>query len=263
LEEYYGVKLFEFTGRKFRLSRYGELIRDNLTLLNNNEKYIMERISDLKDKKKTINMGATLTVGEFMLTDYLALYMKKNPKADISVSVSNTEKLLNDLKEGILDFAVIEGNFSEIYYNYIEVLESDFCGVCGGETALAEQGSLNLSELLGMRLFLREKGSGTRDIFEKVLNENKLMFSDFSSVTTIGNMNAIVDLVALGCGITFLYEKAAEEKISKKEIVKINIKGFPIKHRISAIWRKDNLQGKYIEGIIKDFFEVGQQSDLF
>ena len=51
-------------------------------------------------------------------------------------------------------------------------------------------------------------------------------------------MNAIVDLVALGCGITFFYMKRAAEEKTAKGIVKINIKNFPIKHRISAIWEE-------------------------
>lgn len=255
LEEYYGVPLFEFEGKKFHLTRYGELIRDSLTSMRNNDKYLRERIGIMKSRHDFINMGATLTVGEYMMSDYLASYLTSHPSADISMSVANTSSLLARLDEGTIDFAVLEGNYSGPDYEHRLIFEANFIGICAADFSLPGR-RLKLSDLTDTRLILREPGSGTRDILEAALEADRLSVNEFANITTIGDMRAIIELVSKGCGITFLYERAVSPLIKAGRLKRLPVKGFPLRHEISAVWRRDNLQGKYIEKVIDELVKA-------
>lgn len=272
LEEYYGVPLFSFSGKKFVLTVYGEMIRSSLSSMHSNGKYLCEHILAVKDRREIINMGATLTVSEYMMSDYLSSYLCAHPSADISMATANTGELLTRLDKGQIDFAVLEGNYSGSLYSHRCIINADFIGIISGDpkyalpaqTAASQSLSrkvrsdsmLSLSDLTDTRLLLREPGSGTRDIFENALSAAGLSVGDFSYVTAIGDMRAIIELVKSGCGITFLYERAVRDMLRDGCIRKLPVQGFPIKHEISAVWRKDNLQGKYIEGLIGELFSA-------
>ena len=251
LEEYYGVPLFEFEGKKFHMTEYGLMIRDSLISMQNNERYLRERLNVMKSRHELINMGATLTVGEYMMSDCLASYLASHPSADVSMQVANTSTLLSRLDDGTIDFAVLEGNYSRSEYKHRLVFNEDFIGICSADCSLAGR-SLCLSDLSDTRLILREPGSGTRDILEEALDSAGVSINDFSNVTTIGDMRAIIALVIKNCGITFLYERAVSPLLKAGQIKRLSINGFPIRHEISAVWRSDNLQGKYIEGLIDE-----------
>ena len=258
LEEYYGVPLFEFTGKRFRLTQYGTIIYEELKGMRNGDIYLKERISDLKNRHTVVNMGATLTVGEFMMAEHITSYLREHADADVSMKVANTQELLGMLDNGEIDFAVLEGNFRKSEYRHMLISEEEFAGICAPDSTVTRAECM-LRDLTDNRLILREKGSGTRDIFEEQLEKNDMSVSDFTGITTIGNMRAVIELVRSGCGITFLYTDAVKELVRNKELRNIKVKGFPVKHEISAVWKKDMLQDKYIKEVIRDMFKQGNE----
>lgn len=256
LEEYYGVPLFEFSGKKFELTLYGRLVYEELRGIRNNDIYIKERILEIKDRHASVNMGATLTVGEYMMSGHIAEFLKKYPDADISMQVANTHELLRMLDDGEIDFAVLEGNYPRNAYRHLLISEEKYAGICAFDSPLGKSTGYSLAELKSQHLILREKGSGTRDIFEDILEENDMSVGDFAGVTVIGNMRAIIELVRSGCGISFLYTDAVKDMIREKKIRQIHVKGFPVLHEISAVWKNDNLQDRYLRDMIYSLFRL-------
>ena len=61
-------------------------------------------------------------------------------------------------------------------------------------------------DILPEHLFLREKGSGTRNILEQVLSEHNRTTGHFARVTCINHFTLMSELIADNLGITFAYE---------------------------------------------------------
>mgnify|MGYP000337994190 CR=1 FL=1 len=89
MEDYYGVRLFRFIGKKLILTDAGRLLQRSLTAFHNNEIYLKEQLSFINDKKQTLRFGATLTVGDFMIARPLSDFLSKH-KALISPSLWQT-----------------------------------------------------------------------------------------------------------------------------------------------------------------------------
>ena len=253
LEEYYGVKLFRFVGKSILLTDAGKLLKRSLTALHNNELYLKEQLAFLTDKKRTLHFGATLTVGEFMIARPLADFLKLHKDADVSVTVANTAQLLQQLDEGSIDFAILEGNYSRAAYSHIPFLTDQFVPICSSSHPFANtRHALSLTDLTGETLLIREPGSGTRSILEQALNSHDLAPSDFANLITIGNMNAIKEMTAAGAGITFLYETAVKSELKNGTIQKIPITSFDIRHEISIVWKKDNLFQEFFLDVFRE-----------
>ena len=253
MEEYYGIKLFRLIGKKLTLTDAGKLLERSLTALHNNEIYLKEQLSFMTDKKKTLRFGATLTVGEFMISQPLSQFLLKHSNTDVSVTVANTKELLLKLDTGEIDFAILEGDYPKTLYNHQPYIIDNFIPIYSENYQFLKPIKF-LSDLTNEQLILREAGSGTRMILEHALLDNGISLEDFSNIITIGNMNAIKDMVIAGCGISFLYETAVLKELQNGSIKKLKLSDCNIQHEISIVWKKNNLFEDSFKEIFKELF---------
>ena len=78
---------------------------------------------------------------------------------------------------------------------------------------------------MASRPVLRERGSGTREIFENILRNDNFSLHTFERTTEIGNMAAIKEMVFEGPGITVLFEVAARKEMESGSLCVANIPG--------------------------------------
>lgn len=240
LEEYYKMKFFSYKGKTLTLTAQGELFQQLATTMQADLKKAITHIQQLDTSTVNVNFGATLTIGEYIMPELLKSYMQTYPSHEICMLMDNTHNLLTKLNEGKLDFALIEGYFNKSNYTYRLLSEERFIAVCSASHALAYQ-NVTFEELFHERLIIREPGSGSRDILERALHEQNYDITAFSGLMEIGNLNVIKELVASKLGITFIYEAAVKEAITKGLLAPINIKDFNLLRAFYFICPKDSL----------------------
>ena len=101
--------------------------------------------------------------------------------------------------------------------------------------------SVTLEQLFKERLIIREAGSGSRDIFERTLQEYNHTITAFNGLVEIGNLNVIKELVTSQLGITFIYETAVKNELIKGDLVPINVKDFNLLRAFYFICPKNSL----------------------
>lgn len=251
IEDYYHIRAFRLEGKKLSLTQEGELLRNALLIMKNNEDSLQNALAESSGRTNPLQIGATLTAGSVLLTEPLVRIFRRWPDISLTVTVKNTAELLSQIDSGGLDFAVLEGNFSKAAYSYHTYLREPFIPVCGAGLSIGSPFSLD--ELLGERLLLRESGSGTRMILEQILEEHGFSVSDFKNTAEIGNMQTIKELIAAGCGITFLYKSAVSRELSEGTIREIPI-SIGMQHEISVVWQKNRLFEQQVLEVINEAF---------
>lgn len=252
LETTYNSKLFEYEGKKIKITRAGKLLYQTSITMKHDEEYLKGKIKEEQLGITSIKFGATLTIGEFILSAKLNSYLNKNKNMKITMIVENTKELLYRLEHGEIDFALVEGYFIKSEYDYVVYSKENYICVAGKNYKLKKQPQV-LEDLLGETLIVREKGSGTRDIFEKNLEEQNLTINDFSKVIEIGNINSIKYLVENNHGITALYEAAVKEELDNGSLQKVEVSDLQKNHNFYFIWRKNStFEELYLE-ILKEF----------
>lgn len=250
LEEYYGVKLFTYVGKKMQLSEAGKILLEVATTLKHDDIFLKKKLGSLSLKQELV-FGATLSVGEYIMPNVIDKLLNKNDNMIIKMQVANTLELLEMINEGKLDFALVEGYFNKLEYDYRCFCQEEY--ICVASSKFTRLKIKDINELFNYPLIIRENGSGSRAIIERWLKERNFDINDFNNIVEISNINMIKYLVGNNHGITFIYKVAVEKEIREGKLVQIDIAGLDIKHDINFIWRKNSVFKDYYENIFQLF----------
>lgn len=236
LEDYYSCKLFEYDRHVLRLTEKGEALKIHAENLRYQEESFLRKLQS--GGRHQLRIGATKTIGEYVIKQQLADFLADESHG-AEVFVDNTEMLLGMLKEGRLDFALIEGFFDGREFASRLFSRESFTGVCAAEHPFAGR-RVSLAEALGETLIVREEGSGTRKILERVLEEHNLTVSSFKAVNCVNNFALICSLVEAGRGISFAYSAVSEHS---KALASFGIEGMTLEHSYCYVFL-DNPQSR-------------------
>ena len=261
LEQYFNTKLFEYHGKKLIITPSGEFLRTYALTLSHDSIYLKEKIASIETNKKTLRFGATLTIGQFAIYDFLCEYLFQNYEGNIHIEIDDTKTLREKITSGEIDFALVEGYFPKSEYDFLIYSEEEFVPVCSGSLNTKKK-AINIDNLLENRLIIREEGSGSREIFEIYLKSKNLKVEDFNSIAEVNNINVIKRLVEKNCGITFIYKQAVLEELKKGTLKIIPVEGFPIKHNFYFIWRKGSIFADYYKDMFEKFKKARENTLL-
>lgn len=247
LEREYNTKLFIYEKKQLSLTENGKMLLKFVMAMEANSEKIKKLLVKPQPQRRTLKFGATLTIGEFMMSDIISQYVRTYPNTNINLDVSNTTILLEKLKNGEIDFALIEGNFDKSYYAYKLLSYENFIAVAHKDYIDTPQNML-IESLCNIPIILRENGSGTRNVFEAVLSEHNLKISDFKSIIEVGDFTLIKKLLINKIGISFMYEEVVKEELKSKSLVKVNLKHFNVVREFNFVYLKNSIfEEEYIE----------------
>ena len=182
LETYYQARLFERQGSKISLTVAGELLLKRLEyemhLLHN------EYIGELK-------LGASTTIAQYVLPPLLAHFIAKFPQVNLSVLNGNSRGVEVALQEHRIELGLVEGIFRLPNLKYTLFLQDELVAVVHVNSKLNIQEEITPAELPDIPLVLRERGSGTLDVFERALSQHNLKLSSLNVLMYLGGTESI------------------------------------------------------------------------
>lgn len=248
LENYYEVKLFQHDHKQLKLTPQGRILQKHIVSIAADEDKLKEIIQSNHDTIDHIRFGATRTIGEYILPEKLPSLLTAHPDTSITMIVENTTRLLKMLQDGDIDFAFIEGYFKKNDVTHHLLSKERFVPIKSKSYQLKKPVQ-TLVDLLDESLIIREEGSGTREILERILDEQNMKIHDFHKCIEIGNIHAIKQLVKNNQGITFLYEAAIQEELQSKDVEIIPLQDFNIVREFNFI----TLRGSIFTDVYESF----------
>lgn len=238
LETEYNIQLFNREGRRIILTNEGRQFYLMLKRMITMEQQFAEMIK--QPAVKTIRFGATLSISEGIMPELLPKMINHWKDIRFELTTQNTKELLRELEEGLIDFALIEGNFNQKKYAHSPIMKAKFSGFC--QKGSPYKKFKRLEECISAPLIIREKGSGTRTIFESECETYNISVEDFLSSHEVDSIPVILNLVKNGAGITFSYDCAMQEGIKKGEIEEIVLENFSLERDFSFVALPDMLK---------------------
>lgn len=173
LEEHYGMLLFERICKKLYITEKGKKL---LFYARN----VVKQFDDMEEKMfqanyvEKIRIGATITVGNCILSDVINSFNEINPQVEIYSYVNNTKDIEEKLLKSELDIGIVEGEVKSQDLISIPEVNDLLILACSTKHPFAKKKVVNLSDLTSESFAMREQGSGTRELFERYMLENRM-----------------------------------------------------------------------------------------
>ena len=124
-----------------------------------------------------LKLGASTTVAQYVLPPLLASFIGKFPHVNLSLLNGNSREIEAALQEHRIDLGFVEGVFRLPNIKYTTFLKDELVAVVRTGSKLAIGEEITPEELLHLPLVLRERGSGTLDVFERALQQHNIKLS--------------------------------------------------------------------------------------
>ncbi len=249
LENQLSVKLFDRMGKRLYLTYQGEIFLNYVRRILNLQDEAIKTIKDINNLKTgKLKIGASTTIGIYVLPDIIGCFIKKYKGIDISIAIENTRIIADMIIENKLDFAFVEG---PVYDD--EILVEKFCDdelvfICHPEHQWAEKKYIDVIDITKEKVIMREVGSGTREVFENLMHSIE---GTYNMAFQLGNTEAIKKAVEAGLGVSCISKRCCENELSKGTLAIARLKHKSIIRELSLIYHKDKFVSKLFWEFIK------------
>ncbi len=254
LETYYGVRLFDRIGRRLKLTAAGEQFQAYAG-------HIAQLFADMElqlrngEKFGPLRVGASITIGAQFLPSYVKTFMELHPGARIQASIGPSEGLEQKLVDNILDFALMEGTVHGQVLVAEPYMMDHLTVICPANGPFTPGQCLTQKEFRQQQFLLREKGSGTREEFDRAVEAAGFSVEPIWEATST---TALVNGVISGIGIAVLPQRMVLGPLERGLVIPVQVEGLRFCRRFYIVYHKD----KFLSPLAKDFLELCRNYEM-
>lgn len=238
LERMFGLQLFDRVGRTLHINEAGrQLLPRAVELLDRAEE--IEAQLDGHAGFGHMTIGATLTVGNYLVTLLVAQFLQQHPESRIALQVHNTRTIVHQIANHELDLGLIEG---DCHHPDIEVepwVADELVVFSAPGHPLARQASVGRQQLLQEPWILREKGSGTRDTFDRAFQNHH---AELNIRLELEHTEAIKRAVEFGLGIGCISRLALKDAFHRGSLVPVHTPQIKLDRFFYFLWHRQKYQ---------------------
>ncbi|MDN4600101.1 selenium metabolism-associated LysR family transcriptional regulator [Paenibacillus sp. F6_3S_P_1C] len=242
LEDYFGTKLLHRSTKKIELSEAGRTLlphaKRSVELVRQTDEAMSAFTQMLQGR---LQLGASLTIGEYVLPRMLGPFARQYPDISIVMKVMNTTQIMDDILKHQLNFGLIEAPVHHPDMIVEPIMQDELKLVVPAGHALADRGAVELEDVMNYAFVLREKGSGTRQVMEDQLQKRNIDPQDMNVVMELGSTGAVKSAVEAGVGITMLSPSSVQHELALGLVHIVDIRGLEFKRQFYAIHLKSSL----------------------
>jgi DNA-binding transcriptional LysR family regulator len=247
LERQFSTRLFDRLGKRLQLNTEGrELLPRAMELLDRAQE--LESLLEGKTGSGSLRIGATLTIGNYLATLLIGDYMQQNPGSRVELAVQNTSTIIEQVAHFKLDLGLIEG---DSYHPDLEIkpwVDDELVIFAAPDHPLAQHSDLNLQDLADQNWILRERGSGTRQVFDAAMRHQ---LTNLKILLELEHTEAIKRAVESGLGIGCISRLALKDAFKRGSLIPLEIAGLDLKRQFNFVLHRQKFVtigiGKFLE----------------
>lgn len=248
MEHFYDVRLFERLSRKLYLTQAGEKLLSyarHMIRMSMEAETVMKTLSE----KGSVRIGASVTVGAHVLPKLVSHYRQINRETEIEVVEDNTERIEKLILNDKIDFALVEGETVSPDMIKREFMEDELILICSPGHRLATLENVEPHELEKEKFIVREKGSGTRKLFEESMAAAGILWTP---AWTCSGADTIKAAVAEGLGVSVISRLAVMNEVRSGQLLQVVVKGMDFKRQFKIVYHKN----KFLTGPMRQFINI-------
>jgi DNA-binding transcriptional LysR family regulator len=227
LEEALGLPLLDRMGKSVHLTEAGSILysytRRTLDVLDE-AAVAFEEMRGIK--RGNLRVGASTTVGIYLLPAALGAFKKLHPGIVISLEIGTRVRVQEQVLSNELDLAVVGPALKDPDLAILPFVSDELVVVAPAGQSLAGRHGLTLKDLVSQPFVMREPASGSRWSLEKAARKAG---AKLNVAMELGSNGAIKHAVESGLGLAVISRYACALELSSRRLVELDVKGFPIR----------------------------------
>ncbi len=245
LENQLQRRLFDRNGRRLRENAAGiDLFPDAIGVL--------DRVRDIERGASTsslnIRLCASLTVGNYMLPSFIGRFSRLHPGARFQMEIGNTNHVVASVRQFESDAGWIEGSARDSQLHSIPWREDRLVIIAAPDHPLAGR-KVTAAGLAEASWVLREKGSGTREVFESAIAGK---FSLLRVPAELGGIDAVKRAVMAGMGLSCISHSAIGLELKARQLAIVHAPELNLRRQITFLIHRQ----KYLDRGFRRFLRL-------
>jgi DNA-binding transcriptional LysR family regulator len=203
---------------------------------------------DLKNGDRgNLTVGASQTIGTYLMPRLLALFAQNYPQIDLKVQVNSTRLIANNLLNREIDIAVVGGEIpNELKKNLTiqDFVEDELSLIISKSHPFAKKKKINKENLYYLNFITLNSNSTIRKFIDNILIQNGIETKELKVVMQFNSIEGIKTAVSLGLGAAFVSSSAIEKEVELKTIEILKIENIRITRRLSIISNPESYKSK-------------------
>ena len=210
-------------------------------------------VNDVKNGDRgSLTVGASQTIGTYLMPRVLALFAQNYPQINIKVQVDSTRIIAKNVMNQEIDIAVVGGDIPEELKKNLEIesfVEDELILIIpkSHPFAIKKKKIINKDDLYHLNFITLNSTSTIRKFIDNILVQNDIETKQFNVIMQLNSIEAIKTAVGLGLGAAFVSSSAIEKEIELKTVEIITIKNIKITRTLSIITNRECYRSKAVE----------------
>ncbi len=233
LERQFGVRLVDMVGRRLILTDAGRFLAARAPAILAGVAGLEREMGEFATARAgELTVGATLTIGTYVLPDLLARFTAAHPGVRVRVEVANTAAIATRLRSGALGLALVEGPLDGEDLAITSFQEDRLVLVAPPGHPLARGAPVDARALRDVPFIWREQGSGTRALAEQAL---AAAGATPRPVLELPSGEGVARAVEAGLGLAILSELVVDRAVREGRLAALDIAGADLRRTFRLV----------------------------
>jgi len=222
LEEHFNTRLFDRTHNRISLTAVGQRVYDYaekiIALYGEMDSRVRELTGDVSG---ILIIGASTTIAEYVLPGLLGEFQSRYKNVNVRLSVSNSLGIVHMVENNTVDVGIVESPVANKNLTVEVCWHDELMFICPPGHALSKKTSITPQEIVTLPFLCREEGSGTREVINEYLEDNKIPAHELNLCMEFGSPEAIKSAVEAGLGVSIVSRATVGKELKLKTLVAI------------------------------------------
>ncbi len=242
------LPLFELVGKKIFPTAAGKAVYKASVDILDRVNELKLSVEVLKGEVKGPLELSVVTTAKYFMPHLLGHFLRDYPEVEPKLCFTNRARVAERLMNNEDDFVVMGQIPRDDNLESQPFLENILGVAAPPNHPLVGKKNIRLQDLVKERFIEREEGSGTRLVFNGLLEKNGLKIEPYME---LGSSEAIKQAVMAGLGLAVLSLHSLRLEQAAGKLVILDVVDFPLKRR----WYAVHLKGKRLSLVARTFLE--------
>jgi DNA-binding transcriptional LysR family regulator len=243
LERQFDIQLFERVGKRLQLSGIGRSLRASAEALQERARELEQGLASHGEVAE-LRVGATMSIGNYLMAPLIARYMQEHPGARVHLDVANTVEIARRVQNFEIDVGLIEGELQDSDLEVTRWRPDELVVFCAPNHPFAKKKALRDEDLKAASWIVRERGSGTRQAFEHAMHG---ILPELRLELELQHTEGIKSAVKAGLGVGCVSRIALEDAFRHKSLVPCQVPHRDFQRSFFFVLRKQKYRSAGLE----------------